>query len=232
MSAAISLNYFGYHPYNNPTHSERNVELPIAFWFLRQFAHEVAQVIEVGEVTPFYRSPDHTVYDPAAEEAGTIRCDAADIDYRGRHLLSISTIEHIGTADYGQTPDPARLPRVLERMLQSQTYLITFALGFNAQLDRIIRDREPIVLERTARTRWRQNTRRELESYHYGSPWYGGNGLCILTNLPGLQFEFERRSLFRVASRWKTKNWSWKNFLHATRQELADQWSSQARPSL
>src|SRR5204862_183575 len=110
-------------------------ELPMAFWFLEQFRHDRANLIEVGEVTPFYAPPAHAVFDPAAEKPGTVKCDAAEIDYRGKHLLSVSTIEHIGTSEYGQVPDPALLPRVLGKMLESRTYFITFALGFNPQLD-------------------------------------------------------------------------------------------------
>lgn len=220
----IPLRYFGYHPYNNPTHSERNVELPIAFWFLDRFRDDLANVIEVGEVTPFYAPPAHTVFDPAAEKPGTIRCDAEAIDYRGKHLLSISTIEHVGTSEYGQTPDPALLPRVLEKMLSSRTYLITFSLGCNPQLDALIRDERFVILERIAPTRWRQTDDRDLGRFRYHSPWYAGNGLCVLTNLEGLRFEFTRRSAFVVAARCGAEGWSWKNFARGTRQELRDQW--------
>lgn len=229
---AIPLQYFGYHPYNNPTHSERNVELPLAFWFLEKFHGDLAHVIEVGEVTPFYQPPAHAVFDPGAEQPGTIRCDAAEVDYRGKHLLSISTIEHIGTSEYGQTPDPALLPRVLEKMLASRTYFITFALGFNPQLDELVKDHRCLILERIAPTRWQQTDRPELGKYQYHSPWYAGNGVCVLTNLEDLHFEFARRSPCRVATRWRAHQWSWKNFARGTRQELADQWRAGRKPSL
>lgn len=225
----IPLKYFGYHPYNNPTHSERNVELSLAFWFLETFRNDLANVVEVGEVTPFYQKPAHAVFDPGAEKPGTIRCDAAEVDYRGKHLLSISTIEHIGTSDYGQTPDPSLLPRVLEKMLASKTWFITFALGFNQQLDELVKDRRHLILERIAPTRWRQTDRREPGKYKYHSPWYAGNGVCVLTNLEDLRFEFARRSPFQVAARWRAEKWSWKNFARGTRQEILDQRRALAR---
>lgn len=227
----VNLNYFGYHPYNHPTHSERNVELPIAFWFLEKFAAERDSVIEVGEVTPFYEKPRHTVYDPVAELPGTIAADAKDIDYAGKHLLSISTIEHIGTADYGQTPDPARLPEVLRKMLTSKTYLITFALGYNRQLEELVQGQRYFIIERLAPTRWRQTSKRELGGYRYHSPYYAGNGVCVLTNLEELHFEFARRSAWSIAARWPVPKWSWRHFVRDTRQEMQNERASRKAAS-
>ncbi len=221
----VRLKYFGYHPYNNPAYSERNVELPLAFWFLDYFKTDLRNVIEVGEVTSFYRPPQHAIYDIAAEKTETIRRDAAEIDYTGQNLLSISTIEHIGTSDYGQTPDPERLPRVVEKMLQSKNYLITFALGYNKQLEDIISTQPYLILKRTAQTRWEQTEDRRLDGYQYHKPWYAGNGLCILTNMLDMQLEFGPRSLMEVLSRRAAPDWSWRRFFRAFRQETRDAFS-------
>jgi hypothetical protein len=218
----IKLKYFGYHPYNNPTHSERNVELSIAFWYLKYFEHDLQNLIEVGEVTPFYYDPRHLVIDVAAEKPATVKKDAADVEYCGKHLLSISTIEHIGTRDYGQTPDPARLPLVISKMLASKDYLITFALGYNPQLEDLIKDEHYFVLERIASTKWRQTENRDLKRFKYNSPWFAGNAVCILTNLQNFQFEFTRRNFLSVASRYRAADWSWKNFVRETKQEISD----------
>jgi hypothetical protein len=220
--AKMKLKYFGYHPYNSPTHGERNVELPLAFWFLEKFRREMENVIEVGEVTPFYKKPGHIVYDAVPEKPATIKKSAVEVDYRGKHLLSISTIEHIGTADYGQTPDPKLLPAVMGKMLASKNYLITFALGYNRQLEDLIKGERFIVLERIAPTKWRQTENRNFENYKYHSPWYAGNGVCILTNLENLQFEFTARSWLAVAGRCRAPGWSWKNFTRVARQEILD----------
>jgi hypothetical protein len=217
----IKLKYFGYHPYNNPTHAERNVELPLAFWFLDKFRDDLRNVIEVGEVTPFYAPPQHAVYDVASEKPDTIKMDAVKVDYSGKNLLSISTVEHIGTADYGQTPNPELLPAVIGKMLASKNYLITFPLGCNAQLENLVKDQHYIVLERIAPTKWRQKPDRNLTGYKYHSPWYAGNALCILTNLD-LQLEFSTRDILSVMTRCKAENWSWKNFAKAARQEWFD----------
>jgi hypothetical protein len=220
--AKTKLKYYGYHPYNSPTHGERNIELPLAFWFLEQFKHDMENVIEVGEVTPFYKKSRHVVYDAVPEKSATIKKSAADVDYHGKHLLSISTIEHIGTDDYGQTPDPTLLPAVLGKMITSKNYFITFALGYNPQLEDLIKDERFLVLERTAPTKWRQTENKQLGNYKYHSPWYAGNAICVLTNLECLQFEFVTRNRLCVASRYRASNWSWKNFGKATLQEISD----------
>jgi hypothetical protein len=220
--AKIKLKYFGYHPYNNPTHSERNVELPLAFWFLKKFKNDLENVIEVGEVTPFYKKPEHIVYDAVPEKSATIKKSALDVEYCGKHLLSISTIEHIGTQDYGLMPDPALLPAILSKMLASKNYLITFALGYNPQLENLIKNERYIVLERIASTKWCPVENKPFENYKYHSPWYAGNAVCVLTNLEGLQFEFTTRSRLDVARRCRAVDWSWKNFARAMRQEISD----------
>jgi hypothetical protein len=219
--AKIKLKYFGYHPYNNPTHAERNVELPLAFWFLDQFKDDLANVIEVGEVTPFYAPPCHAVYDVACEKAGTKKMDAVRVEYSGKNLLCISTVEHIGTTDYGQTPNPALLPAVIKKMLTSKNYLITFPLGCNPQLEELIKEQRYVVLKRIAPTKWRQQPGRDLAGYKYHSPWYAGNGLCIVTNL-NLDLEYFTRNPLAVMTRWRAKDWSWENYVKATLQEFSD----------
>jgi len=219
----IPLKYFGYHPYNNPTHSERNVELPMAFWFLEKFQHDPANIIEVGEVTPFYRRPRHAVFDPVPEFPATTRESAINLDYQGKHLLSISTLEHVGTSDYGQKPDDTLLPKILCKMLASENYLITFALGYNRQLEELAKKERHVVLERTALTKWRQIRGADFGAYQYHSPWYAGNGLCVLTNLEELHFEFSRRSTLAVVGRCRAPQWSWKNFIRGTWREISDQ---------
>ncbi len=219
--AKIKLNYFGYHPYNNPTHAERNVELPLAFWFLDQFKNDLSNVIEVGEVPPFYAPPAHAVYDVACEKPATIKMDAVRVEYPGKHLLSISTVAHIGTTDSGQTPNPALLPAVIGKMLAAKNHLITFPLGYNLQLENLIKNEHYVVLERIAPTKWRQKSDRNLAGYQYHSPWYAGNGLCILTNLD-LELEFSTRNPLKVVTRCRAKDWSWKNFAKASLQEFSD----------
>lgn len=218
----IHLQYFGYHPYNNPTLSERNVELPLAFWFLERFGGELGQVIEIGEVTPFYHSPRHNVIDPFPQLPTTVNANAANAPLTGKHVLSISTIEHIGLPEYEQTSDPSLLPRALENILKAQTYLVTFALGYNRALEALVRDLPHFVLERTAETKWRQISNADFSRYNYNAPYYAGNAVCVLTNLSGLQLVFSTRGVLSVLSRWNTPRWGWRTAIRAILQERRD----------
>jgi hypothetical protein len=218
----ITLRYYGYHPYNNPTHSERNIELPMAFWFLNRFQHAPEEVVEIGEVTPFYASPKHAVFDPASELSGSIRSDALDVDCRGKHVLSVSTLEHIGRAEYGQEANPTLLPRVLKNILGAKSFFVTFALGYNRDLEELVPRERCLLFRRIAPTRWIQTNEADFSAFTYHQPWYAGNGLCVLTNIDELHFAFKRRSFIEVSRRFRAPKWSWKAFIRSARQEVID----------
>ena len=64
-----------------------------------------SNLIEIGEVTPFYADPEHPVYDLVTEKNTTIHKDAMEVDYKGKSVVSISTIEHVGHGDYGHAKE-------------------------------------------------------------------------------------------------------------------------------
>lgn len=88
-----------YHPHNcgvnaSPRRTERTVELPIADRWLH--AVDLANVVEIGAVTPYYwPGRIARVIDPADNRA-TEKASLFDVDFAGRDVLSISTIEHVG----------------------------------------------------------------------------------------------------------------------------------------
>jgi hypothetical protein len=108
------------------------------------------------------------------------------------------------------------------KMLSSKNYLITFALGYNPELEKLVKNERYVIIERVAPTRWRQIETKGFGNYKYHSPWYAGNAVCILTNLEDLQFEFVTRNWLCVLSRCRSTGWSWKNFLKAGGQERSD----------
>jgi hypothetical protein len=105
------INYRGdivplfYHRYNCGTAydertTERTVEMALAdLWLTRH--HD--NVIELGAVTPYYfpgRIP--VVVDPTDRHPlVTISESLFTVDFKAKNVLCISTIEHIGTSDYG-----------------------------------------------------------------------------------------------------------------------------------
>jgi hypothetical protein len=125
-----SLPYF-YHPHNcgvqASRRTERTVELSIADRWMRSV--DLASAVELGAVTPYYW-PGRVarVIDPADPKA-TERASLFDVDFAGRDVLSISTIEHIGERRSGlsEVREPtAALVKIAE---EAARLLVTFPTG-------------------------------------------------------------------------------------------------------
>ena len=129
------------HDYNCGTKTslmtERALELSIADFWLKQ--HEQEDVVEVGAVTPYYwEHRIRTIIDPGDEHpAVTHRTSMFDFDFTDKVVLSISTIEHIGTGEYNLASLQAEdCVAALNRLVgQARHCLITFPTGCNATLD-------------------------------------------------------------------------------------------------
>lgn len=172
------------------TDSERKAEMSMAKWFIEHFDHDI---IEIGEVCPFQiNDVKHTVYDYGPQQGATIKMDASDIDYSGKNVLSISTIEHVGNGDYGYSKEDSKAINLLKKMItESKNYLITFPVGYNKDFEKEIVESgiEYILLERSEHNAWKQVEHKDFSHYEYNSPYYAGNALCVFTNLIK-RFEF------------------------------------------
>ena len=123
--------------------SERCLEIAIAIDWLNRVDGEV---LEIGAVTPRYfpALSAHTpkvikdVCDPHDDHPGVnLKCSLFDLDLTGKNILSISTIEHIATGDYGVEVKTNENPVLaFQKMVQeSSKCLITFPVGYNKMLD-------------------------------------------------------------------------------------------------
>lgn len=161
--------------YNNPEDNERKAELPLGAWFLEKFNHEV---VEVGEVMNSHIPCTHTIYDPRAEMPGTISQDGRTADYKGKNVLSISTIEHVGDGD---------IELIKRIQKEAKNYLITFPVGFEVAFDQRVMDSdiEYFIIERSAdgSNKWTQTTNKDFSLYKYSDPCNAGNAIVIITNL-------------------------------------------------
>lgn len=185
---SIDLRYFRGHPFIPPPGNEREIEVPIGFWFLEQFQKEGP--IEIGCVMPYYTWCRHAVYDPYDPHPMCIRKDAELCDFRNRCVLSISTIEHMGEAEYGNTNvDKEKSWRVLLRILtEASKYIVTFPVGVRRDLEQLMR-KLPVapfcMVRETPENEWHQSLLTEanrLDEYEYGSPFPQANAICILSN--------------------------------------------------
>lgn len=146
---------FFLHHYNCGRHpgtaTERTVELPLADAWLNRVPAE--QLVEVGAVTPYYWPRRMArVVDPAdTHPQVTDRASILDLDLTGRAVLSLSTLEHVGSGEYGLPPEPTALRRAIDKLCaEAAAFLISMPAGYNPQTDAVLFD-DPIPANVTAR---------------------------------------------------------------------------------
>ena len=129
------------HPYNcfytDERMTERGVELALAIEWLKQ-TDKNAEIIEVGAVTPYYITDERIkeIVDPS-DKHPRVSCKKSifDVDLNGKNVLSISTIEHVGTGQYGVEEKRSAIDALNKILREADTCLITIPYGFNPKLD-------------------------------------------------------------------------------------------------
>lgn len=177
-------------PEGYPSHavnSERVFEIPLLKYFVHKFTGN-PNFIEVGACSKHFMLVYHPIYD--AQEQGAINAFAEDLEYEGKHVLCISTLEHIGAGDFGLPVQPLHAITVLNMILDAETYLITFPIGQNGLLDyyarNIIKNVIPLFVKTASRdemNNWAIDPSPNFDRM-YGSPYPFANGVCIISNLP------------------------------------------------
>lgn len=177
--------YFN-HPYNKTRINERAVEVPISINFADKFSENL---IEVGCVLPYYFDSNHEVIDLVDEHPKSKKEDAVNFNYSGRNVLSISTVEHVGSSDYGieEKEQNAAVKLCQKIFSESLNYFITWPLGYNKNLDSWaigLNDSLFITRQSDNKLNWKQKKTEELslEDKEYGT-FCCANSIIILTNL-------------------------------------------------
>lgn len=170
-----------YLKYRNSIRSERIIEMALGKVFLDLYR----DVVEVGAVTPYYSefvtSPD-TVIDITDKKA-TLKINAFDFDYTDKNVLSISTVEHVGTGDYGIKERRTGEELIDKIIKESNKYLITFPIGYNFELDKVLDKYEADYFIKIAQNFWISSTKEKALTYSYGSPFKWGNALVVIHNI-------------------------------------------------
>lgn len=119
--------------------TERCLEMAIAKIWLEQNRENL---IEIGAVSPYYfQNLKHDVCDPADQHSKVnLKISMFNLDLKNKNVLSISTIEHIGTGEYGipinkQESSVLALQKILN---ESNRCLVTFPIGANKDLEQYV----------------------------------------------------------------------------------------------
>jgi len=194
--------FVGAHNCGWPPHrmTERAVELALADKWLEGVDRDL--LLEIGAVTPYYW-PHRVanVVDPQdTHPLVTIRKSLFDLDLRGKPVLSISTLEHIGLAQYGLAERRTAMEAMDKLFSESPQFLVTCPHGYNPELDAYLARGVPDGTERRYLVRsrsgneWRETTgAAELPPYGSGEMPHGSappssqawaNALVVLTRGP------------------------------------------------
>lgn len=166
--------------------NERAVEVPVVRDFLQGRS---GQILELGNVLSNYIAFPHEVVDKYERAPGVINEDIVSFAPGKTYdaIVTISTLEHVGWDE--QPRDPEKLPRAIERLkslLKPTGELIaTMPLGYNPNLDRLIREGrtgfpEVQYLKRiSANNKWRQASLEEVAQTQFGTPYGCANAIMI-----------------------------------------------------
>lgn len=168
--------------YTNTRMTERSVELALAEEYLHNCKNDV---IEVGAVTPYYFFDKKIIeiVDPTdLHERVNARKSLFECDFEGKNVLSISTIEHVGTHDYGMNEEKNVIDALTKITSEAASCLITAPLGYNVLLDNWIKDNKsnPMIkiMKRGMNNHWAEVDLLDDEDIIYGPLW--ANGLVVI----------------------------------------------------
>ncbi len=160
--------------------TERSVELALA----KEYVNDCNEkIVEIGAVTPYYFYDDKisSIFDITDTHMRVTKKSIFECDLNGKNVLTISTVEHIGTSDYGIHETKNAIDAITKIMEEAASYLITAPLGYNNLLDEWVRKNQNSslvkVLQRTNNNNWGDITG-HYTTIEYTELW--ANGLVII----------------------------------------------------
>lgn len=160
--------------------TERSVELALAEEYINNCS---AEIVEIGAVTPyyFYDEKISVVIDPTDIHRRVTKKSLFDCDLTNKNVLSISTVEHIGTSDYEMHEEKNAVEAIQKIVEESASCLITAPLGYNKLLDEWVKKNQSSsmvkLLQRKLNNHWTEITEYD-STIEYTRLW--ANGLVII----------------------------------------------------
>ncbi|MFC1562392.1 hypothetical protein ACFL4Q_05295 [candidate division KSB1 bacterium] len=147
------------------------------------------KILEIGNVLRHYFPCDHTVIDKFEKAPGVRNIDIIDLNTSEKYdlIVSISTLEHVGyDEDQKNHNKISRAIDILKKCKSDTgTLIITLPLGYNADLDSMIKNNELNIhnlffLKRISRNNiWVETVYKDIENCKYGTPFPYANGLVV-----------------------------------------------------
>jgi glycosyltransferase involved in cell wall biosynthesis len=168
-------------------YNERAVEIPIAMEMVRRY--EGTNILEIGNVLSNYYKFEHDILDKYEIAKGVINEDVVDFESDKRYdlIVSVSTLEHVG---WDEKPhDNMKILRAIENLKTltspSGTIIVTIPLGYNYNLDKVLRDgiiqfSKRYHLMRTSKgNEWKEASWEDVQKSKYNPSQRIANALLI-----------------------------------------------------
>jgi hypothetical protein len=167
---------------------ERAVEIPIVMEMVRKY--EGGNILEIGNVLSHHVRFEHDVIDRYEIANGVKNEDVVDFKSEKKYdlIVSISTLEHVG---WDEKPrDDLKIPRAIENLKtlltpRGGTIIITFPLGYNSVLDKLVKDgvirfsKLYHLLRISKGNEWEEAAWEDVQDVRYNTPLPFANGLLI-----------------------------------------------------
>ncbi len=182
-----------YHWYNTTWRNERAVEVPVILEEVKLLRE--GRVLEVGNVLSHYVHFQHDIVDKDDKTIGVINQDVVDFqpDKKYDLIVSISTLEHVGYDEQPKEPEKSLIAinNLVEHALSpGGRMVVTFPLGYNTAMDRLLtegklRFTERFYLKRVShRNDWVEVGWDEAKGAKYDAPFPSGNVIvCAIVEL-------------------------------------------------
>lgn len=172
------------HPYNCGYIQERMTERSVELALAREFIDNCNdRITEIGAVTPyyFYEGKISEIIDPTDIHARATAESLFDCNLKAKNVISISTVEHIGTSDYGMHERQNAADAIEKIIEEAESFLITAPLGYNGIVDQWVADHQKNeivkLLKRNINNHWEDITG-NYEEIAYTHLW--ANGLAVI----------------------------------------------------
>jgi SAM-dependent methyltransferase len=176
--------------YDNAVNGERVVEISFTIDFLKKNKYEEKKVLEVGNVLSHYIWFKHKIVDKYEKETYVDNVDIVDFNPGEKYdiIISISTVEHIGYDEPIKENGKSKkaIQKIIDLLDNNGIALITVPLGYNPEIDSIIKNNEIEIskgyfLKRISRLNlWRETNMEEAMNYKYNQKYPYANAVAFL----------------------------------------------------
>lgn len=158
------FHYF-YSLYGATWRTERAVEIPIVWEYVKLSRQAQEKILEVGNVLSYRFDVSHDILDKYDKINNVINEDVVDYSppYKYDLIVTISTLEHVGYDE--ELKNPRKIIEAvqnLRRLLKPKGRLIvTLPMGQNTEMDKLISDRDLLFdkmfyMQREKKNIWKQ----------------------------------------------------------------------------